>query len=357
MAFGRSEQSGKWSGKKKLVLALGIVGFFLVILGGTAFAAYRYDRATIERIMPGIKVAGIDVSDMTKAEAEKAIHEKIDRQLSRPLTVKVGEENWKTSSAELGTKPDVGVAVNKALGVANSYSWMSRVYHRIADKPVTASFELGYRLDFSTVEQYVATIAGEVGRPAVNGGFSIAGNDLEYQNSKPGRELKARVGIFRLRAALRAHRASVALPLETIEPSVGDADKQYTIAIRLSQNKLYLYKGRDVVKTYSVATGSPGFPTPEGSFEIEGKDENPSWTNPDPNGWGSSMPAFIPGGAGSPLGTRALYLNAPGIRIHGTSDTGSIGTYASHGCIRMLMPEVEQLYDIVDIGTPVLILK
>jgi lipoprotein-anchoring transpeptidase ErfK/SrfK len=53
------------------------------------------------------------------------------------------------------------------------------------------------------------------------------------------------------------------------------------------------------------------------------------------------------------LGTRALYLNAPGIRIHGTPASYSIGTYASHGCIRMLMEDVEELYEIVEIGTTV----
>ena len=64
----------------------------------------------------------------------------------------------------------------------------------------------------------------------------------------------------------------------------------------------------------------------------------------------SSLP--VPG---NPLGTRALYLNAPGIRIHGTSDVGSIGTNASHGCIRMLMSDVEEMYPLVPIGTRVIV--
>jgi L,D-transpeptidase ErfK/SrfK len=68
------------------------------------------------------------------------------------------------------------------------------------------------------------------------------------------------------------------------------------------------------------------------------------------------MPRSIPGGPNGPLGTRALYLDAPGIRIHGTPNPGSIGTYASHGCIRMLMSDVEELYEIVDVDTQVLII-
>jgi len=67
------------------------------------------------------------------------------------------------------------------------------------------------------------------------------------------------------------------------------------------------------------------------------------------------MPASIPPGPGNPLGTRAMYLNAPGIRIHGTWSSSSIGTAASHGCIRMLIADSEQLYPLVPIGTTVIV--
>ncbi len=67
------------------------------------------------------------------------------------------------------------------------------------------------------------------------------------------------------------------------------------------------------------------------------------------------MPAYIPPGPGNPLGTRALYLNAPGIRIHGTYNSASIGTYASHGCIRMLIGDSEALFPLVPVGTKVII--
>jgi L,D-transpeptidase ErfK/SrfK len=67
------------------------------------------------------------------------------------------------------------------------------------------------------------------------------------------------------------------------------------------------------------------------------------------------MPASIPPGPGNPLGTRAMSLNASGILIHGTYASYSVGTYASHGCIRMLLSDVEALYPQVPVGTPVLI--
>ena len=70
---------------------------------------------------------------------------------------------------------------------------------------------------------------------------------------------------------------------------------------------------------------------------------------------GKDLPLQIPGGPTNPLGTRALYLDAPGIRIHGTWDSSSIGTAASHGCIRMHVQDSEELYPLVPIGTQVLV--
>ncbi len=108
-------------------------------------------------------------------------------------------------------------------------------------------------------------------------------------------------------------------------------------------------------KVYPVATGQPSFPTPQGSWEVVYKRMNPTWTNPAKDGWGADMPASIPPGPGNPLGTRAMSLNASGILIHGTYASYSIGHYASHGCIRMLLSDVEALYPQVPEGTPVLI--
>jgi L,D-transpeptidase ErfK/SrfK len=85
------------------------------------------------------------------------------------------------------------------------------------------------------------------------------------------------------------------------------------------------------------------------------KRENPTWYNPAPDTWGADLPESIGPGPGNPLGTRAMYLNAPGIRIHGTWDDSSIGTAASHGCIRMHVQDSEELYPLVPIGTPVLV--
>jgi lipoprotein-anchoring transpeptidase ErfK/SrfK len=128
------------------------------------------------------------------------------------------------------------------------------------------------------------------------------------------------------------------------------------IRIDLSERKLYLYSGDGaLVKTYGVAVGMPKYPTPTGGFRIITKQRNPTWNPPD-SAWAAGM-GPVPPGPGNPLGTRWMGLNSPGIGIHGTPTPSSIGTAASHGCIRMRIPDAEDLFDRVFVGTPVEIVK
>ncbi|RJQ30930.1 MAG: L,D-transpeptidase [Actinobacteria bacterium] len=124
------------------------------------------------------------------------------------------------------------------------------------------------------------------------------------------------------------------------------------IVISRSEAKLYLYKKGKLFKKWSVAVGQPAYPTPLGHWKIEGKDVMPAWYNPR-SGWAASMPPYIAPGYYNPLGVRAMYLNATGVAIHGTAKVGSIGSWASHGCIRVANEEIVDLYPLVPIGCPV----
>ncbi len=97
----------------------------------------------------------------------------------------------------------------------------------------------------------------------------------------------------------------------------------------------------------------PEYPTPTGLWEVTEKRYMPTWINPDPSGWGASMPASIPPGPGNPLGLRAINWSAPAIRFHGTDAIYSLGYNASHGCVRMANADVIELYDMIEVGTPI----
>jgi L,D-transpeptidase ErfK/SrfK len=189
----------------------------------------------------------------------------------------------------------------------------------------------------------------------VNADFSLVDGGLSMHGAKTGLELKGKLATDRVVRALQERRDAVRIPVRTVHPEVTVADLGKTIVVDLSENHLYLYEGFKVVEDYPVATAAPGYTTPVGTWEVVNKAENPTWYNPAPDGWGAGEPLVIPPGPGNPLGTRALYLNAPGIRIHGTYSSSSIGTHASHGCIRMYISDAEQLYPLVPIGTKVII--
>lgn len=128
------------------------------------------------------------------------------------------------------------------------------------------------------------------------------------------------------------------------------------IVVDRGARRLYFYRNGGLFKVYPVAVGVPAYPTPRGSFRIVSRQKNPAWHNPG-SAWAKDMPKVIPSGPGNPLGTRAIGINARAIFIHGTYAASSIGTAASHGCIRMLIRDNEELFEMVGLGMPVEIIN
>jgi len=124
-----------------------------------------------------------------------------------------------------------------------------------------------------------------------------------------------------------------------------------SIVIDRGKCELFLYEGTKLVKTYAVAVGQPAYPTPTGSFVIISKVVNPTWTPPN-SPWAAGAVPIAPGPR-DPIAARWMGLSTPGVGIHGTNEPWSIGTHASHGCIRMRVADVEDLFNRVFIGTPV----
>ena len=104
-----------------------------------------------------------------------------------------------------------------------------------------------------------------------------------------------------------------------------------------------------------MAIGALGYDTPAGTYNIENKAVDPVWNVPDSDWAGDLAGTTVPGGVPeNPLRERWMGIYA-GAGIHGTDDLGSLGSAASHGCIRMAVPDVIELYDQVPVGTPIYI--
>ena len=338
-------------------VTVSVVLGLLLLTGGTAYAGYRYDAAMADRLLPGTTVAGVDVGELQRSEAIDAIEEAAQSRLAKRIQVTVGGETWRVTPGELGTTAVIEEAVDQALAAGQDVSWPYRVWSRMLDSDVGRAFDVEYRYDEASVSEFVDTVAGAIYVSPRDAVVDFEDGELVLRKPRQGQELRVRGAQSRLMDALTAPDEDVRFRVRRLAPEVGVKDLGYTIVVRLSTLKLYLYEGLDLVKTYPVAAGQPAYPTPPGEWNVINKAENPTWINPAPDGWGANMPAMIPGGPSNPLGTRALYLDAPGIRIHGTSATGSIGTYASHGCVRMTQTDVEELYEIVPIGTKVHIVQ
>src|SRR5438034_11565089 len=116
--------------RRRLIPVLLVMsGVLVLVLAGAAYAGYRYDRATATRILPGVRIGGVDVGGMTRDQALRALQGPASRILDRSIVVRVGSRTWDTTPRALGVAVDVGAALDDAASVNASYRWPARVWH------------------------------------------------------------------------------------------------------------------------------------------------------------------------------------------------------------------------------------
>jgi lipoprotein-anchoring transpeptidase ErfK/SrfK len=157
----------------------------------------------------------------------------------------------------------------------------------------------------------------------------------------------------RVEAAVRAYQAAKLMPVNGVAGTDTVGAMSTRIVIDESDHSLTLYRDGKRPLRFGVAVGQPAYPTPLGTFSIITRVVDPTWTPPDSPWAQGALP--IPPGPDNPLGTRWMGISSPNVGIHGTNDPASIGYSVSHGCIRMQIPDVERLFDMVYVGTTVVI--
>lgn len=284
-------------------------------------------------IADGVTIGGVAVSGMTAQQAALAVEQTFDQ----PVRFTFEKREWWADPARLGGRAYVAGAVERAL-VA----------------PPGSAVDLVVKVKGALVDAYVAYLNRNFSRAARDATVRLV--DLRPRVSEPRRgfdidNLAMKAAIVRALKSLR--REPIALEGRFLQPKVTLGSVGSIIVIRRGSNKLYLYNGQRLVRRFRVATGLPSYPTPLGRFEIVTKQRDPWWYPPD-SAWAKGQDP-VPPGPTNPLGTRWMGLSAPLIGIHGTPNSYSIGYSASHGCIRMLVPEAEWLFERVELGTPVFI--
>jgi hypothetical protein len=291
------------------------------------------------RLIPaGVTVGGTLVGGLTPAEAREIVAKRFSRKLpllvSSSLTISV-------PPADLGAAAQVRRAVDKAAVIRRA----------------NAVVPLDVQIWESRLAAYVRKLDRRLRRDPVDAKVRLRRLAPVIVPSAPGRKLMGEQTLRDLRRALRTHhRDPVALPFRDIPAKITEADLGHTIVIRRETRRLYYYVGDKLERVFRVATGQSSYPTPIGHFEIIVKQRNPWWYPPAGSAWAQGEQP-VPPGPTNPLGTRWMGISSPYVGIHGTPNAYSIGYSASHGCVRMLIPEVEWLFERVDVGTPVFIVR
>lgn len=294
-------------------------------------------------------VRGTDLFGMSEAEARVVIAAAYPMPVLAPLELVC-----------LGVTRAVDASGAVALDVA---AMVDEAYAASSTLP-PAELTVRHRVDAGVVNGWITSIAAGVDIAAVDARYAVAGRSLVVLPSSTGRRVDAASARSTISAALLAEVAAggaappaVTLDVVPVSPAITPATIPMALLVVLDQRRIYVYgTGGGLSRVYRCAIGMRRYPTPQGAFSVIGKQVMPAWRNPG-SAWAKRMPRFIKPGPRNPLGTRALYLSAPGIRIHGTPQPGSIGRAASHGCVRMLRRDIEALYPEVPVGTRVFIVR
>jgi lipoprotein-anchoring transpeptidase ErfK/SrfK len=300
---------------------------------GTTTTVPREPQA--EYIAEGVTVGKLEVGGMSPADARTVVQQNFDT----PLYVRFGATTLTVTPRKLGAAARVQLAIDQA---------------RRAEPG--ARIPLFVTLRKGGVNRYVKTLARRFDRRSRNAELKGLRRFRPWITKEAfGRKLRERSSVRRIVAALRQHQRTVRIRADRIAPSVTRARFGPIVVIRRESKLLNLYRGMRLWKRLGVATGTSDYPTPIGRFHIVTLQRHPWWYPPDSD-WAEGKEP-VPPGPGNPLGTRWMGLSVSGVGIHGTPDPASIGYSASHGCIRMRIPEAEWVFSRVRVGTPVFIVS
>ncbi len=342
--------------RKYLIPLIAVVAFLVLLVGG----AYAYDSATSQTIAQGVTVGDVNVGGLTADQARSKLQQDLLGSLETPVVVSGGKKSWRLGPAQSKVGVDIDGSVNAALAKSNGGNFILRAYRKATGTEVDASVNPAVSFSAPAVRRFVARVAKAVDRPARDASLAFTVSAVAPVPSKRGSALK--VGRLQkdVTQALATPGAShdVAVAVRVLKPKVTTSQlaSKYPVVITVDRSnfRLTLFKDLKPVKSYPIAVGRAGLETPAGLYSIQDKQVNPSWHVPNSAWAGDLAGKTIPPGPDDPIKARWMGL-AGGAGIHGTADPGSLGSAASHGCVRMAIPDVIDLFDRVNVGTPVFI--
>jgi lipoprotein-anchoring transpeptidase ErfK/SrfK len=324
-----------------------------------ALLVYAWDSTRKDTIAEGVTIGGVDVGGLDADAARSRIESGLVEPLAKPVVVKYKGDQFILNPHESDVSADTARMVDEALAASREGGLLSRTWRSLTGGEVHAAIQPQIDYDRDAVDHFVSHIEDNVDQDPVDASVHPSGGVLQPVASQPGISIDDGALRAEVETALKdpANR-SVKPDVEKVKPDVTTsevADKYPTyLVVDRSNFTLTLYRNLKEEKQYSVAIGAQGFDTPTGLYHIQDKQVDPVWSVPDSAWAGSLAGQTIPPGPDNPIKARWMGI-FDGAGIHGTTDTASLGSAASHGCVRMAIPDVIDLYDRVDVGTPIYI--
>jgi lipoprotein-anchoring transpeptidase ErfK/SrfK len=337
-----------------VVIALTVA--VLALMGGGVGALYAYDSSKADVIATGIRVNGIDIGGLAIDEARFVLERRLASALRRPMTMEGRGREFSLSPEAAGVEVDVEGMLREAVAKSREDTFIHRALRGLTGGAVREDVALRVTYSRDEIGTLVSRIERELERPAKNARLVPSAIRLLVVRSRNGLAVRARVLEKEIASRLVRPDAAraVEIPTKVVEPrlTIADLASKYSRFITVSRKRfeLRLFERLKLVKVYRIGIGRIGYETPAGIYRIQNKAVNPAWYVPNEPWTGSLAGKVIPPGPDNPIKARWLgFFHGRG--IHGTAATDSIGTAASHGCIRMTIPDVIELYDRIPLGT------
>jgi L,D-transpeptidase catalytic domain/Putative peptidoglycan binding domain len=342
---------------RRLLAVLGLASAVLLVGAATLYA---YDRSNRTTIAEGVTVNGVAVGGLGPEAARAKLRAALLEPLTRPVSVRYHGRRFTLTPEQARVAVDIEGSVDRALAASREGSMFSRVWREVRGEEIGEEVAAEVSWSRAAVRRVVRRVERRLTVEPRDASVDLESGEVEPVPSREGRSVETR----RLRRDIERellndgeHRIA-RVRTEVVEPKVttDELAERYPAVLVVNRGSftMDLYKNLELAKTYPVAIGQVGFDTPAGLYEIQNKAVNPAWNVPNSDWAGSLAGTVVPPGPSNPLKARWLGIY-DGAGIHGTDQTASIGTAASHGCVRMLIPDVIELYDQVPVGAPIYI--
>jgi lipoprotein-anchoring transpeptidase ErfK/SrfK len=356
------DQSGETAGRRRgrWPIVAAVLAALVVVL---ALAAYLYDHSRRDVIAKGVRIDGIAVGGLHEAAAQAKLERDIVQRLNGPVHIHQGSRAWTLQGSRAGVSVDVHNMVQQAIDASREGSIVTRTWRSLFGGSVNRDIPLIASYSHSSIRALTAKIRASVNRAPRDASIEPSGGQLRKVRGLDGRTVEnAKLG-GRVEAALLAPLGSrsVSVPVKVVKPKVTTAQlaAKYPayIVVDRGEFRLRFYNHLKLERTYEIAVGMEGLETPAGLHHIEWEQVDPPWYVPKKAWAGSLAGTVVPPGPGDPLKARFMSFEG-GAGIHGIdpSEYSSIGHDASHGCVRMRIPDVIALYSKSPVGTPVYII-